>query len=107
MYIEDFIWLDEIIEKLEHKHKTLSTEVEHVFDSKPHFRYIAKGRSRKEEKGAFPFSRSIHNGSVLWPFLSDLMLLGTQCYRFVAEISQSRGCGITKSRLQEYATSKP
>ncbi|MBU1660084.1 MAG: BrnT family toxin [Chloroflexi bacterium] len=49
MYIENFIWLDEIVEKLEHKHKTLPTEVEQVFDSKPHFRYIAKGRRRKEE----------------------------------------------------------
>ena len=49
MYIKDFIWLDEILEKLERKHKTLPTEVEQVFDSKPHFRYIAKGRRRKEE----------------------------------------------------------
>jgi len=49
MYIEDFIWLDEIIEKLECKHKALPTDVEQVFGSKPHFRYIAKGRHRKAE----------------------------------------------------------
>jgi uncharacterized DUF497 family protein len=49
MYIEDFIWLDEIIEKLDAKHGVSPVEVEQVFESNPHFRYIAKGRRRKTE----------------------------------------------------------
>ena len=49
MYIEDFIWLDEIVEKLEVKHGVSLAEVEQVFESNPHFRYIAKGRRKKNE----------------------------------------------------------
>jgi len=47
--IEDFIWLDEIVEKLDSKHSVSPDEVEEVFASKPHFRYIAKGRRRRKE----------------------------------------------------------
>jgi uncharacterized protein len=49
MYIEDFIWLDEIVEKLEAKHGVSPAEVEEVFESNPYFRYIAKGRRKKNE----------------------------------------------------------
>jgi uncharacterized protein len=49
MRIEGFIWLDEIIEKLEVKHKVSPFEVEEVFDRQPRFRYISKGRRNKKE----------------------------------------------------------
>jgi uncharacterized protein len=49
MQIEDFIWLDEIIDKLEVKHHVSTDEVEQVFESNPHFRYVAKGRRHKKE----------------------------------------------------------
>ncbi len=49
MRIEDFIWLAEIVEKLESKHHVSPTEVIEVFESKPHLRYIAKGRRHKNE----------------------------------------------------------
>jgi uncharacterized protein len=49
MYIEDFVWLDEIVEKLDAKHNVSPAEVEQVFEGSPHFRYIAKGRRNKQE----------------------------------------------------------
>ncbi len=49
MRIEDFIWLGEIIEKLEQKHQVSRAEVEQVFELKPHFRFISKGRRQKNE----------------------------------------------------------
>ena len=49
MRIEDFIWLDDIVDKLEHKHHVSPDEVEQVFNGGPHFRYITKGRHHKKE----------------------------------------------------------
>ena len=49
MQIEDFIWLDEIVVKLDSKHHVSQEEVEQVFDSGSHFRYIAKGRRQRRE----------------------------------------------------------
>ncbi len=50
MRIEDFIWLDDVIEKLASKHQVIQEEVEQVFKSKPHFRFVSKGRRWKKEK---------------------------------------------------------
>jgi hypothetical protein len=36
MKIDDFIWLDQFVEKLEVKHDVLTEEVEEVFARKPH-----------------------------------------------------------------------
>jgi len=49
MQIEAFIWLDEIVEKLEVKHGVLPDEVEQVFIRRPYFRFIAKGRRQRNE----------------------------------------------------------
>ena len=49
MRIEELIWLDKIVEKLDSKHNVSQTEVEQVFESEPHFQYIAKGRRRRKE----------------------------------------------------------
>lgn len=49
MYIDDFIWLEEIVEKLERKHNVSMDEVEEVFENKPGFRYVSKGRRNKDE----------------------------------------------------------
>lgn len=49
MKIEGFVWLEDIIEKLAWKHQVTADEVEEVFDNNPHFRFIAKGRKRRDE----------------------------------------------------------
>ena len=49
MRIEDFIWLDEIIEKLVQKHAVDQAEVEDVFINRPHLRFISKGRRQRNE----------------------------------------------------------
>ena len=49
MQIEDFIWLEEIVDKLESKHQVSMLEVEQVFSGGPHFRFVAKGRRQKNE----------------------------------------------------------
>ena len=49
MRIEGFIWLEDIVDKLAWKHQVTTDEVEEVFANKPHFRYIAKGRKRRDE----------------------------------------------------------
>ncbi len=49
MHITDLFWLDDILEKLEAKHHVSQAEVEQVFISGPHFRYISKGRRQEGE----------------------------------------------------------
>ena len=49
MYIDDFIWLPDIIEKLESIHRVLPEEVEEVFFNRPHFRFIEKGHVAGED----------------------------------------------------------
>ncbi len=49
MRIENFIWLDNIVEKLEVKHRVSCAEVEQVFKNQPHIRYMSKGRRRRDE----------------------------------------------------------
>ncbi len=49
MNIEGFLWLEDIIDKLAWKHQVTTDEVEEVFTSNPHFRFIAKGRKRRHE----------------------------------------------------------
>jgi len=49
MRIEDFIWLDEIVEKLVQKHAVDQAEVEEVFINLPHLRFISKGRRQRNE----------------------------------------------------------
>ena len=49
MYIDDFIWLPDIIEKLAVKHRVLQDEVEEVFFNRPQFRFIELGYSTGED----------------------------------------------------------
>jgi uncharacterized DUF497 family protein len=49
VYIDDFIWLPDIIEKLESIHRVLPEEVEEVFFNRPHFRFIEKGHVAGED----------------------------------------------------------
>jgi hypothetical protein len=43
MYIDGFLWLPDIVEKLMIKHQVTQEEVEDVFFSRPHFRFVEKG----------------------------------------------------------------
>ena len=49
MYIEDIIWLDKIVEKLEGKHHISPEEVEEVFYNEPHIRRAQKGHVQGED----------------------------------------------------------
>jgi uncharacterized DUF497 family protein len=46
--ISGFIWLEEIIEKLEHKHKVKQGEVHEVFARHPQVRFVEKGHRAGE-----------------------------------------------------------
>lgn len=48
MKIEGFIWYRDIIDKLLWKHNVTRFEVEEVFLNKPLFKFIEKGRVKKE-----------------------------------------------------------
>jgi uncharacterized DUF497 family protein len=49
MKITGFIWLDEVIEKIESKHYVDMLEVEEVIFNKPKFRKMKKGKFRGED----------------------------------------------------------
>jgi uncharacterized protein len=43
MYIDDFIWLPDILDKIEIKHHLSQDEVEEVFFNSPKYRFIESG----------------------------------------------------------------
>ncbi len=43
MYIDDFIWLPDIVEKLAVKHHLTQDEVEEVFFDRPRYRFVESG----------------------------------------------------------------
>jgi len=47
MKIENFIWLQDIIDKLAFKHHVEAIEVEEVFDNRPKIRFVQKGKSQR------------------------------------------------------------
>jgi hypothetical protein len=49
VYIDDFIRLPDIIDKLEHKHRVLPEEVEEVFFNHPRYRFLEKGHVMGED----------------------------------------------------------
>ena len=49
MKIEGFIWLTEIVDKIESKHGVTVPEVESVFTTEPIFSRIEKGRIKGED----------------------------------------------------------
>ena len=43
MYIDDFIWLPDFVEKLAAKHQVTQDEAEEVFFNRPQFRFVEPG----------------------------------------------------------------
>jgi hypothetical protein len=44
MIIEEIIWLQKIVDKLEAKHRISQEEVEQVFVNNPQYRFLEKGK---------------------------------------------------------------
>lgn len=49
MFIDDFIWLPDIVNKLAVKHHVLQDEVEEVFFNRPKYRFIESGNQPRED----------------------------------------------------------
>ena len=49
MYIDDFIWLPEIIEKLFVKHYVTQDEVEEILFNYPQYRFVESGYESEED----------------------------------------------------------
>jgi uncharacterized DUF497 family protein len=49
MKITGFVWFDEVIEKLETKHRVQQDEVRELFANRPHFRRVEKGHRPGED----------------------------------------------------------
>ncbi len=49
MTIDDFLWRDEIVDKLAAKHSVEAWEVEEVFDNSPHIRFRQRGNRPGED----------------------------------------------------------
>ncbi len=48
MKIEEIIWLEDIVEKLDRKHCVRQSEVMEVLENKPKFRFVEKGHRKGE-----------------------------------------------------------
>jgi uncharacterized DUF497 family protein len=49
MYIDDFVWLPDIADKVETKHNVKLDEAEEIFFNKPRFRFVEAGNERGED----------------------------------------------------------
>lgn len=49
MFIDEFIWLPDIIRKLESKHHVIQDEVEEVFFNAPKYRFVESGHGPDED----------------------------------------------------------
>lgn len=49
MYIDEFIWLPDIVDKLAYKHNISPEEAEEVFLNRPRFFFMEKGRVAGED----------------------------------------------------------
>jgi len=49
MYIDDFLWLPDIIEKLIVKHNVTQDEAEEVFFNRPWYRFVESGHRSGED----------------------------------------------------------
>ena len=49
MFIDDFIWLPTILDKVEVKHRLTPEEVEEIFFNQPKFRQVEKGLRKSED----------------------------------------------------------
>lgn len=49
MFIDDFIWLPSIVDKLEVKHQVSQDEAEEIFFNRPRFRFVESGYQKGED----------------------------------------------------------
>ncbi len=79
MYIDDFIWLPDIVDKLLAKHNVTQDEVEEVFFNNPHYRFVESGHkpgedmysaSGQTDAGRYPIVFFIHKPNNLALILS-------------------------------------
>lgn len=49
MYVRDIIWLDDVEDKLDYKHRVSRDEVEEVFYNRPKFRKAQRGKYAGED----------------------------------------------------------
>ena len=66
MYIDDFIWLPDVAEKLVVKHHVTQDEAEEVFFNHPQYRFVESGHSVGE--GVYVASGQTDSGRYLMVF---------------------------------------
>lgn len=49
MYIDDFVWLPDVIEKLAIKHRMTQNETEEIFFNRPQYRFVESGYRAGED----------------------------------------------------------
>ena len=49
MYIDDFIWLPDIVDKLAVRHRVSQDEVEEIFFKQPYYRFVESGHRPGED----------------------------------------------------------
>jgi uncharacterized DUF497 family protein len=49
MYIDDFIWLPDVVEKISIKHQVTQDEVEEIFFDLPKYRFVESGYQSGED----------------------------------------------------------
>jgi uncharacterized DUF497 family protein len=49
MYLDDFLWLPDVVEKLIVKHRVSQDEAEEVFFNDPQYRFVEKGYKSGED----------------------------------------------------------
>jgi uncharacterized DUF497 family protein len=49
MRIDDFVWLPDVLDKIESKHSASQDEVEAIFFSNPRFRFVERGQRPDED----------------------------------------------------------
>jgi hypothetical protein len=67
MFIDDFVWLTEIAEKLAIKHRVSQDEVEEVFFNSPKYRFVESGLRSGEDA----YSAGGADGQ--WPILDRIL----------------------------------
>ena len=92
MYIDDFIWLSDIEEKLEVKHDVSRDETEEVFFNRPHFRFVELGNHPNED--VYSASGQTNTGRYLIVFF-------IRKPANMALIVSARDMGITERRYYE------
>ena len=66
MYVDDFIWLPDVVEKLAVKHHVTQDEVEDVFFNHPQYRFVESGHRTDED--VYAAGGQTDAGRCLWCF---------------------------------------